>query len=102
MAIDAIELLVKRFQERTLPKDEWTHEAHLIVALWHLKKYNKAEATCLLRAGIINYNLVIGTPNTGNSGYHETITLFWIKLIDYFIDRNKELNMKELVAEFLI
>lgn len=102
MTITAIELLVERFQARTLPKEEWTHEAHLIVALWHLKEYDKDTATCLLRAGIINYNLAVGTPNTGNSGYHETITLFWIRLMGLFVEKNKELNMSELVTKFLL
>jgi len=101
MRIEKIEELVTQFKDRTLPKEKWTHEVHLIVALWHIKYYLKAEATCLLRAGIINYNAAVGTANTATGGYHETITLFWIWLIGAFVEKHKGLKMNELVNEFL-
>ena len=101
MQIEKIEVLVEQFQNSTLPKEAWTHEAHLIVAVWHLNKYAKAEATCLLRAGIIHYNAAVGTKNTPTGGYHETITLFWIWLINEYIENNKGLKTNELVAVFL-
>lgn len=85
MQIEKIKALVTQFQDRTLPKEAWTHEAHLIVALWYVQNYSKAEATCLLRAGIINYNVSVGTVNTPTGGYHETITLFWIGVIYDFL-----------------
>src|SRR5688572_21330050 len=31
--------LVMRFVERSLPKAEWTHAAHLAVGLWHVRRY---------------------------------------------------------------
>ena len=61
-----------------LTKGGWTHEAHLLVALWHLHNHAVDEATCLLRARIISYNVAVGTENSSASGYHETMTLFWI------------------------
>lgn len=101
MQIEKIETLVQQFQNSTLPKEAWTHEAHLIVAIWHLNKYAKAESTCLLRAGIIHYNAAVGTKNTPTGGYHETITLFWIWLINEYIENNKGLKTNELVIGFL-
>ena len=30
---------VNQFEARTLPKDEWTHEVHLIIALYIICRY---------------------------------------------------------------
>jgi hypothetical protein len=35
---------VRAFEEQTLPRSQWTHTAHLIVALWYLVQYPEAEA----------------------------------------------------------
>ena len=79
--------LVSQFRSQLLPKPEWTHEAHLIVALWHLLEYGDIySALCHLRAGIILNNSSIGIRNTETSGYHETITVFWVRQIKEFID----------------
>lgn len=80
--------LAQDFINKTLPVVDWTHEAHLLVALWHLKHYSKAEATCYLRSRIISYNEVVGTENGPRSGYHETLTLFWIWVIAEFLKRH--------------
>ncbi|HEV7892466.1 MAG TPA: hypothetical protein VGP08_17775, partial [Pyrinomonadaceae bacterium] len=41
--------LLRRFDDCTLPRDEWTHAAHLTVALWHLLEYDWAEAVSRVR-----------------------------------------------------
>ncbi len=92
--------LAQDFINKTLPVVDWTHEAHLLVALWHLKQYSKAEATCYLRSRIISYNEVVGTENGPRSGYHETMTLFWIWVVDEFLKRN-EGDLTELANRFL-
>ena len=81
-----IKFLVERFQDGTLPEEWWTHEAHLTVACWFLINYTKDEATCYLRSGIIAYNAASGGKNTPASGYHETLTLFWIEIIHQFLE----------------
>ena len=90
-----IKALVKQFQERTLPIEQWTHKAHLTVACWHLLSYSEAAATCLLRSGIITYNVAVGSKNTPDGGYHETLTLFWIKIIgDFLVEQEGTLLIK--------
>jgi hypothetical protein len=84
-----IEALINGFTSQTLPLIAWTHEAHLTVALWFLYHYSQAEATCLIRSGIIVYNKASGGENTPQKGYHETITLFWIKIIGNYLQNNK-------------
>lgn len=85
--ITQIEAIVAQFQDRSLPKEQWTHETHLIVCCWYLLHYSLDESTCLLRAGIISYNVAVGVENTINRGYHESITLFWIHIIAAFLKK---------------
>jgi hypothetical protein len=76
--------LVREFIARTLPKSEWTHEAHLRVGLWHALQYPDSTALELLRARISAYNEATGAANTATSGYHETITRFYVHVIRVF------------------
>ena len=80
------EQLAQRFLDRTLPKAEWTHEAHLRVGLWHVLLHGPNEALVLLRERIRNYNASVGVANTDASGYHETITRFYLDRIARFVD----------------
>jgi hypothetical protein len=96
-----IDLLVKKFLERTLPTSEWTHEAHLIVGIWHCANYDFFEAVCRIKSGIILLNQHHGTKNKGNSGYHETLTIFWSKIITAYISMNIEAAIDQLVNSFL-
>ncbi|HYE84899.1 MAG TPA: hypothetical protein VEA16_00995 [Vicinamibacterales bacterium] len=81
--------------ERTLPKSEWTHHAHLRAGLWHVREHGAAAAVDLLRQRITAYNESVGTANTDTSGYHETITRFYVTVIDRFLataDRSADLD----------
>ncbi|HEX8548649.1 MAG TPA: hypothetical protein VF691_16925 [Cytophagaceae bacterium] len=80
-----IENLIEQFSTHVLPEDKWTHQAHLTVAFWYLFNFTIDEATCYLRSGIITYNRARGKRSTPTEGYHETITLFWIKVIDNYL-----------------
>jgi hypothetical protein len=64
-----------------LPKPLWTHGAHLAVGAWYLVSFPEEEAIERMRTGIQNYNECAGTANTEDSGYHETLTRFWLKII---------------------
>ncbi|MFL6207293.1 MAG: hypothetical protein ACJ74W_00335 [Pyrinomonadaceae bacterium] len=69
----------------TLTRERWTHEAHLTVALWYLARHELAEATALIRAGIKRYNQACGVAQTKTGGYHETITLFYVRVIKRYL-----------------
>src|SRR5262249_45835578 len=69
----------------TLPKAEWTHGAHLRVGLCHFLRYPEGEALRRLRDGIRRYNTACGAANTESSGYHETITRFYVRVIGRFL-----------------
>jgi len=72
--------LTEGFIAHTLPKSEWTHEAHLRVGLWHALRHGEAETLALLRERISSYNAAMGGENTATAGYHESITRFYVRL----------------------
>ncbi|MBE9094034.1 hypothetical protein IQ252_08870 [Tychonema sp. LEGE 07203] len=77
-----IDSLIHAFQEGSLPRSKWTHEAHLTVALWYfLLSESEPEAIDAIRNGIKRYNSVQGIETTKDSGYHETLTLFWGRIV---------------------
>ena len=100
---EEINSLIKAFKERTLPKAEWTHEAHLIVGFYYCHHYPFGVAKRLMGEGIFWLNVAHGTPNTEMSGYHETLTVFWLKVVAVFLEncgRGKELT--ELANELVL
>jgi hypothetical protein len=78
---DALEHLVSRFQDGTLPHAEWTHAAHLAVGAWYVDRYGAEGALPRLRGAIRALNDRHGTKNTPTSGYHETTTAAYVRLL---------------------
>jgi hypothetical protein len=84
----------------TLAKKHWTHAAHVAVAACHV--FDRAdEALQKIRAGIIYYNTCVGTANTDDSGYHETLTRFWTGLIADFLQTHAFSSRLEFVQASL-
>ena len=77
--------LVAAFRSSTLPKEDWTHLAHLRVGAWHVHGYGRKAALEMLRVGIRRLNDSHGTENSADSGYHETITVAYTILIERFL-----------------
>jgi hypothetical protein len=74
-----ITAFIQEFEGCTLPKDRWTHHAHLVVALWYLTHHTPDEALDIVRQRIRTYNEATDTPNTDSGGYHETLTRFFLQ-----------------------
>ena len=92
-----IDSLIHAFQEGNLSRSQWTHEAHLTVALWYLCYDSEPEAINAIRTGIKRYNSVQGIETTKNSGYHETLTLFWVRTIRrYLADESQNQSIVHL------
>jgi hypothetical protein len=101
ISAEEILILVDGFRNRTLPISTWTHEAHLITGLWFNYTYSDVDAICYLRSGIIAYNITAGGENTPEKGYHETLTLFWSKILRQFIAANRTLSLVDLCNRLL-
>jgi hypothetical protein len=76
-----IESFIQAFEDGSLSRSEWTHSRHLLMALWYLRRHGREKATRLIQDGIQRYNECQGNF----TGYHETITLAWIEVIEQFL-----------------
>ena len=74
--------LVAAFRARTLTHAEWTHAAHLSVGAWYVSHFGADAALARLRDEIRLLNEAHGTVNSSSSGYHETITAAFVRLLD--------------------
>lgn len=84
-----IEALVCDFESGALPFSAWTHAAHLTVALWLLLHHDWPDAVHNMREGIKRYNSAHGVSATRERGYHETLTLFWLRFVRDFLESNR-------------
>ncbi|HYX45298.1 MAG TPA: hypothetical protein VE820_00520, partial [Sphingomicrobium sp.] len=63
---------------RSLPRAEWTHEAHLAATTYLLLKRPDVDIDKELPAIIRLYNESVGGVNSDTEGYHETITRIFL------------------------
>jgi hypothetical protein len=77
--------LAEAFATVALPKAEWTHRAHLLVALWYATGLPADQALDAVRQGIQRLNAAHGVVTTQTGGYHETITRAYMRLIARFV-----------------
>lgn len=63
----------------TLPRAEWTHTAHLVTAVWLIRARGLAGAIADMPEMIRRYNDASGVANTDSAGYHETLTLGYLR-----------------------
>jgi len=80
-----IEHLGERFLATQLPKEEWTHEAHLATTTWLLLKRPDIDVDSELPGLIRGYNESVGGVNSDTEGYHETITRTFLRGVRLFL-----------------
>jgi hypothetical protein len=71
---DAIRRVGEGMLACTLPKAEWTHEAHLAACAWLILERPDILPERDLPRLIRRYNESVGGVNSETEGYHETIT----------------------------
>jgi len=59
---------------RTLPRADWTHEAHLAATLWLIRDRPDVDVNARIATIISRYNESVGGVNDDHQGYHDTIT----------------------------
>ena len=77
------EAFLKAFEDCTLPFAEWRHRAHLKVAYLYLLELPIDDALIKVRKNIKRYNAATNTPEALERGYHETITVAWMRLVAF-------------------
>lgn len=74
--------LLRRFRDRSLPFELWTHRAHVRVAFHYLCEMSFDAALARLREDIKAYNKANDRPDGPFEGYNETTTVAFLRLID--------------------
>ena len=88
---DELRELVASFEACRFHPSEFRHYQHLAVALWYVWHLPYEQAAHRMTTGIHRL-----AETFGKTGYHETITLFWLQIVSDFAasdDRNESLAM---------
>ena len=98
-----IERIGEGLLARTLPRADWTHEAHLAATTYLLLRRPDLDLDTALPGIIRDYNASVGGVNSDTEGYHETITRTFLRGVRLFLaeaDRSEPLH--ELVYQLLL
>jgi hypothetical protein len=98
---DAIDRVALGLIERSLPKAEWTHEAHLAACLWIVTQRPDIDPEHDLRDIIGGYNEAVGGVNDDHGGYHDTITRCFIVGVRSWLARTEARTLLDRVNGLL-
>jgi hypothetical protein len=88
---------------RTLPRSEWTHEAHLAATTYLLLRRPDIDLDDELPDIIRRYNESVGGVNSDTEGYHETITRAFLHGVRLFLsEADAGAPLHKLVNELLL
>ena len=98
-----IERIGEGLLARTLPRDDWTHEAHLAATTYLLTRRAEIDLDEGLPNIIRSYNESVGGVNDDTQGYHETITRLFLHGVRLFLaETDAQRPLHELVNELLL
>ena len=80
-----IEAVIKGFESCTTDKGAFTHRSHLTVAVSYLQNSTLEQATNKMRLGLHRF---LEHHSVEPGKYHETLTVFWIKIVHEFLVRS--------------
>jgi hypothetical protein len=94
---DEIRALVSAFEACSFHPSEFRHYQHLTVALWYVWHLSPDEAIAKMTKGIRRL-----AETYGKTGYHETITLFWLRIVADFVAEHQQKTSLMAIANALI
>ncbi len=77
------EFFLEQFEAGLWPLEKWHHDQHLKLAYLYLRRHPFETALTRIREKIKAHNHVHNLPEGLTSGYHETMTQAWLRLV-YF------------------
>lgn len=98
---DAVRRIGKGLLDHSLPRAEWTHEAHLAACLWIARDCPDIDLTRDLRAIICRYNEAVGGVNDDTQGFHETITRCFVRAVSVHLASARATALCEAVNALL-
>lgn len=81
-----IECLGEGLLACTLPREAWTHEAHLAATAYLVLRRADIDLDEELPGIIRRFNESVGGVNSDSEGYHETITRSFLRGVRMFLD----------------
>ena len=72
---EEIEAVVRGFETRTTPGDDFHHREHLVVAVCYLQTLSPSDAVAKMRAGLLRF---LEHHGEDVQKYSEEVTVFWI------------------------
>jgi hypothetical protein len=93
-----IDAFLAAFEDATLPKERWTHAAHILGGACYVHRLGEAAALDHMRLCVRRFNEAVGGQNTATAGYHETVTAFWIKLLHAFLASQQPIARAEFAT----
>ncbi|WP_118857047.1 hypothetical protein [Sphingomonas mesophila] len=97
----AIASVGERLLDCTLPRAEWTHEAHLAATAWLVARRPDIDLDRELPAIIRRYNASVGGVNDDRQGYHDTLTRAYLHGIRWFVAQVEPGPLDRVVDQLL-
>lgn len=86
---------------RTLPREAWTHEAHLGACLWLVCERPDIDIDAEIATIISRYNESVGGVNDDTQGYHDSITRAYVAGVRLFLSETAEEGLAARVNAML-
>ena len=86
----------------TLPREAWTHEAHLGACLWLLSERPDIDVDAEIGTIIRRFNESVGGVNDDTQGYHDSITRAYVAGVRWFLADTEETELAGRVNAMLL
>ena len=86
----------------TLPREAWTHEAHLGACLWLLSERPDIDVDAEIGTIIRRFNESVGGVNDDTQGYHDSITRAYVAGVRLFLTETSEAGLAARVNSMLL
>lgn len=88
---------LQAFEDGKLSPSEFSHRGHIRMAWLYLHAYGWDEGISRIRSGIQTFAARLGAT----SKYHETITVFWARVVQHMITDQPQIdNFEDFLAAF--
>ena len=85
-----------------LPREAWTHEAHLAACLWLLSERPDIDVDAEIAGLIRRFNESVGGVNDDHGGYHDSITRAYVAGVRLFLSETTEEGLAARVNALLL
>lgn len=85
-----------------LPREAWTHEAHLAACLWLLTERADIDVDAEIAGLIRRFNESVGGVNDDHNGYHDSITRAYVAGVRLFLSQTTASGLTARVNALLL